>query len=64
MTYDVYQGTTDSGLRWRLGRAPGYQTMWSRKDWELVLAGTSQLIDDIDADVAGRGFCFFRLVSK
>jgi hypothetical protein len=34
------------------------------KDWKLMAAGTSQLIDDIDVDIAARGFCFFKLVTK
>ena len=49
---------------WQLGLAPGYQAHVDPEDWKLMPAGTSQLIDDIDIDIADRGFCFFRLVSK
>jgi hypothetical protein len=61
MTYDVYQGTTDSGLR--MATRPGAEppNHVEPEDWELMPAGTSQLID---VDIADRGFCFFRLVSK
>jgi hypothetical protein len=64
MTYDVYQGTTDSGLRMATRPGAGLPNHVEPEDWELMPAGTSQLIDDIDVDIADRGFCFFRLVSK
>jgi hypothetical protein len=64
MTYDVYQGTTDSGLRMATRPGAGLPNHVEPEDWELMPAGTSQLIDDIDVDIADRGFCFFRLVSE
>ena len=64
MTYDVYQATTDSDLRMATRPGAGLPNHVEPEDWELMPAGTSQLTDDIDVDIADRGFCFFRLVSK
>jgi hypothetical protein len=64
MTYDIYQGTADSGLRMATRPGAGLPNQVEPEDWELMPAGTSPLIDDIDVDIADRGFCFFRLVSK
>ena len=64
MTYDVYQGTADNSLRMATKPSAGLPSHVDQKDWKLMPAGTSQLIDDIDIDIADRGFCFFRLVPK
>jgi hypothetical protein len=64
VTYDVYQGTTDNSLRMATQPGAGLPSHVEPADWKLMPAGTSQLIDDIDMDIADRGFCFFRLVSK
>ena len=64
MTYDVYRATIDSGLRMATRPGAGLPNHVEPEDWELMPAGTSKLIDDIDVDIADRGFCFFRLVSK
>jgi hypothetical protein len=62
MTHDVYQGTADSSLRMATRPGAGLPSHVSAKDWKLMPAGTSQLIDDVDVDIAARGFCFFKLV--
>jgi hypothetical protein len=64
MTYDVYQGIADKNLRMATRPGAGLPSHEDPKDWRLMPAGRSQLIDDIDIDIADRGFCFFRLVSK
>jgi hypothetical protein len=64
MTYDVYRGTTDNSLRMATRPGAGLPNHVDAEDWVLMPAGTSQLIDDIDIDIADRGFCFFKLVSK
>ena len=64
MTYDIYQGTSDSSLRMATRPGAGLPHHVEPEDWELMPAGASQLIDDIDVGIADRGFCFFRLVSK
>jgi hypothetical protein len=45
---------------WQLGLAAGLPNHVDPEDWRLMPAGTSQLIDDIDIDIADRGFCFFQ----
>jgi len=64
MTYDVYQGTTDNSLRMATRPGAGLPNHEDPEAWRLMPADTSELIDDIDIDIADRGFCFFRLVSK
>ena len=64
MTYDVYQATTDSDLRMATRPGAGLPNHVEPEDWELMPAGTSQLTDDIDVDIADRGFCFFRTCIK
>jgi hypothetical protein len=60
MTYDVYQSTTDNSLRMATRPGAGLPNHVDPEDWRLMPAGTSQLIDDIDIDIADRGFCFFQ----
>jgi hypothetical protein len=63
MTYDVYQGIADSSLRMATRPGAGLPSHEDPKDWRLMPAGTSQLIDDIDIidiDIADRGFSLFR----
>jgi hypothetical protein len=58
---NVYQGTTDNSLRMATRPGAGLLNHVDPEDWRLMPAGTFQLIDDIDIDIADRGFCFFRL---
>jgi hypothetical protein len=62
MTYDIYRGTADNCLRMATRPGAGLPNHADLQDWELMPAGSSQLIDNIDIDIADRGFCFFRLV--
>jgi hypothetical protein len=64
MTYDVYQSTVDKSLRIATRPGAGLPSHVDPKEWKLLAAGTSQLIDDIEDDIAARGFCFFKLMSK
>jgi hypothetical protein len=34
----------------------------SADDWLALPAGTPLVIEDVDKDIAGRGFCLYRLV--
>ena len=61
MTYDVYQGTTDNSVRMATRPGAGLPNHVDPNDWRLMPAGTSQLIDDIDIDIADRDFPFSNL---
>ena len=63
MTYDVYQATTDNSLRMATRPGAGLPNHVEPEDWELMPAGTSQLIDDVDVDIADR-ILFFRICIK
>jgi hypothetical protein len=60
MTYDVYECATDDSLRMATRPGAGLPNHVNPEDWRLMPAGTSNLIDDIDVDIADRGFCFYR----
>jgi hypothetical protein len=64
MTYDIYQATADSSLRMATRPGSGLPNHVEPEDWELMPAGTSPLIDDIDVDIADRGFLFFQTCIK
>jgi hypothetical protein len=51
MTYDVYQATTDNSLRMATRPGAGLPNHVEPEDWQLMPAGTSQLIDDIDVNI-------------
>jgi len=59
---DVYRGTRDQALRMATESGAGLPGHVSPDDWELMPAGSSQLIEDAADDIAARGFCFFKLV--
>jgi hypothetical protein len=62
--FDVYRHKIDA--RQRIATAPGagMPNHINAEDWELMPAGTSQIIEDAARDIEARGFCFFRLIER
>ena len=59
---DVYRDRCDPTLRIATLLDAGLPRHVDAEDWELMPAGTSQIIDDADADIEAWGFCLFKLV--
>jgi hypothetical protein len=60
--YDVYRKKNNPGERMATLPGAGLPSHVSPKDWELMPAGLSQIIEDAAADIEARGFCFYKLV--
>jgi hypothetical protein len=60
MTYDFYRGKKDHSLRMATAPDAGLPSHVEPTDWELMPTAVSQLIEDVDIDIADRGFSFFR----
>jgi hypothetical protein len=54
MSYDVYQGTKDPSLRMATLPGAGLPGHVDPNDWVLMPAGSSQIIEDADEDIAAR----------
>ncbi len=59
---DVYHDKCDPTLRIATLLGAGLPSHVDAEDWELMPAGTSQIIDDADADIEAWGFCLFKMV--
>jgi hypothetical protein len=59
--FDVYRGTK-AALRMATEPGAGLPAHVRARDWKIMPAESSQLIEDAAEDIAARGFCFFKLV--
>jgi hypothetical protein len=62
MAYDIYCNRKDRRLRMATRVGAGLPAHVSAEDWLALPFGTPLAIEDIDEDIAVRGFCFYRLV--
>jgi hypothetical protein len=60
--YDVYRKKTQPMERMATLPGAGLPSHADPKDWELIPAGMSPVIDDAADDIAARGFCCFKLI--
>jgi hypothetical protein len=60
--YDVYRKKKQPMERMATLHGAGLPSHLDPKDWELMPAGTSPVIDDAADDIAARGFCYFTLI--
>jgi hypothetical protein len=60
--FDVYLKRAEPAERIATRPSAGLPTHLNPNDWELMPPGSSSVIDDAEADIEARGFCYFRLV--
>jgi hypothetical protein len=59
--FDVYRNKQAPAKRIATRQGAGLPGHIEPRDWTLMPGSTSQLIDDIEEDIAVRGFCYFEL---
>ncbi|MGI8894368.1 MAG: hypothetical protein ACR2HE_01715, partial [Casimicrobiaceae bacterium] len=62
--FDFYRSTTDAYLRMAVRYRAGLPPHVDPNDWIIMFATTTEeaMLTDVAADIAKRGFSFFRLV--
>lgn len=60
--FDVYKNKRDPAERMATAPGAGLPDHVTARELELMPAGASQIIEDVEEDIAARGFCHFKLL--
>jgi hypothetical protein len=60
--FDTYEHKRHRGERLATRPGAGLPDHVSARDWTLMPAGLSQIMDDVEDDIAARGFSYFQML--